>query len=85
MRDFNLIEMFPVTPKLAVELDQKSKSADLSSDWDYLEDGYFSKDERAELGDMVRNEKLDMMGSVDLDPASLGLAPKYLCHDCNLC
>ena len=37
-----------------------------------MEDGYFSREERAELGDVVRNEKLEMMGEVDLDPAAFG-------------
>jgi hypothetical protein len=66
--------MLSIIPKCALELELKTKTSDVSSDWDYLEDGYFTREERAELDDIVRNEKLEMIREYDKDPAaSLGL------------
>ena len=38
--------------------------------WDYLEDGYYTLDERAELRDIVRREKQEMRD--DADSSKLG-------------
>ena len=52
-------------------------TTDRVNEWDYLGDGYFTQEERAELCELVRNEKLEMLGDVDLDPAALGMLAAY--------
>ena len=59
--------------KYAVDVDEIIKTTACLNEWDYLGDGYFTLEERAELCDLVRNEKLEMLGEVDLDPAALGM------------
>ena len=65
---FNLF----LTLEFSVDFDENIKTTNHPNEWDYLGDGYFTLEERAELCDLVRNEKLEML-EVDLDPAALGM------------
>jgi hypothetical protein len=42
--------------------------------WDYLGDGYYTLDERAELREIVRREKQEMRD--DADSSKLGILPE---------